>query len=330
MHYTLVQSNYKCHCGSGIYLGFKYYPQPYFLLAYAGKLKKLGHTVELIDLFLNKASKQQISGNVIVGTGEYAADVQYNYTLPKYQNAEYIGMHSWFNKNATNVILANELIGAEPAWELIDFDAYPKPNNRKRACLRLSLGCPNKCSYCPVPMIFKGKYYKYDIDWAKRQISELYNNYRIKEFAITDDNLFADMRNGKELLVWISENIKAHFFLQEGIEIKHATDEEFCYLLKKSNFYDIRLGVETLESNVLKTINKPYHNADDISVATSNLRAAGFKKLKAFLIQGLPGNNTQQEEDDIKILTSLGYKIRNHRLTTYNQPATQQFLMIGE
>lgn len=328
MHYSLIQDNYKCHCGSGIYLGFKYYPQPYFLLAYAGVLREQGHSVTLQDLFLSKKRlPEDNDDNFILGTGEYAADTQYSYSLPMYRNVKYLGMHAWSNKNTPSKIHPQELINQSPAWDLIDFDQYPKPNGRRRACIRLSFGCPNKCFYCPVPKIFDGKYIKYDIEWAKAQLELLYKKYHIEEFSITDDNLFADMRTGKQLLQWISENIKATFFLQEGIEVKQAEDIEFCKLLKQANFYDIRLGIETLDGNVLEKAKKPYHDASAVYRATKNLKSVGFSQLKAFLIQGLPGNTSRQETKDVETLTSLGYTIRNHVLKSYEKITSQKRLI---
>lgn len=154
MQYSLIQRRYRCHCGTGRFLSHKYYPQPFFLLQLAGKLRAEGHTVKLFDLFRNKPTGKERDGAdvVVVGTGEYAADSQYPTTWNEPPGTLYAGAAAWLNApKGIQVVDPLSVKGADPAWDLIDFNNYPKPEGRLRAVLRLTQGCPNHCAFCPVP-----------------------------------------------------------------------------------------------------------------------------------------------------------------------------------
>lgn len=318
----IAQTRYRCHCGSGIYLGYRFSPQPYYLLLTASLLRKNGEDVKLVDQF-NDVASDNISDAYLLGTGEYAADVQYKYELPSnYSEYQYTGVSAWFNRDIlkSNIIEAEQLMDMKPAWDLIDFTRYPKPDSRLRACLRLSFGCPNRCNFCPVPVIFKQKYHRLNFDFAVEQIEYLYKEREIREFALYDDNIFADVELGKKLLEWIIQHdIKAKFFIQEGFEVKQMVDAELCKLAYKAGIYNPRLGVETLSEEALKLCNKPYHNHNMVFEAIKNMQDAGYKAqdIVIFLIQGLDGNTEKAEQDDIKILGETKCTIRNHRLIKY-------------
>ncbi len=142
----------------------------------------------------------------------------------------------------------------------------------------------------------------------------------VQEVSIIDDNLFADIELGKKLLRFIISKIpsRVRFFLQEGLEVKAALDEELCLLLKKSNFYDIRLGVETLNPIVLREINKMHQDYSQAFEAVRTLQKSGFKHPVVFLIRGLPGNTPVKEEADEQLFTRMGCKVRAQSLKHYN------------
>lgn len=320
MKYQIAQTRYRCHCGSGIYLGYRFYPQPYYLLLCATLLRKDNNDVKLVDQF-NDAASENISDAYLLGTGEYAADVQYEYKLPsEYMKYNYTGVSAWFNRHIfnNNIVEPEQLVDIEPAWDLINFELYPKVDERLRACLRLSYGCPNRCDFCPVPIIFKHKYHRLNLDFAIDQITYLYKQRNIREFALFDDNIFADVELGKRLLeMIIQRNIDARFFMQEGFEVKQLLDKELCLLMHNVGIYNPRIGIETLSVEALKLCNKPYQDADMAITAINNLQGVGFKDITVFLIQGLKGNTRQNEAKDIDIISKTGCQIRNHRLIKY-------------
>lgn len=326
MEYTLINTKYRCHCGTGLYLGYQFYPQPFFLLQLAGALKQNGDYVKLVDLFNQPPGTVALvpqSHEVICHIGEYAADSMYNppvIRLPSenIEGAHYSGSYVWLHRDRYKgwIIEPEEVFGAYPDYTLIDFDDYPKPQGRRRAVIRLSLGCPNKCIYCPVPVIYKGKYHRFDLDFAVRLITELVKDYGVQEISIIDDNLFADMRLGKELLAWLAGvRLGVKFCAQEGIEVNQAVDEEFCRLLKLAGFYDIRVGVETLDPDALRRVKKGYDDPVMAHVAINNLKVAGFKPL-VFLVNGI-SRNPRQNRDDIEYFAGQGCDVRNHQLHVY-------------
>lgn len=326
MLYYLEQDNYRCHCGRGIYLGYKFYPQPFFLLQVANLLRSQNHEVALFDHFRHpKIYIDYANGSKrIVNIGEYAADAQYPQTYPgkifaNQNGIIYTGSYIWlYRPIPNNQIMEPEVVfNYIPAWDLIDFTEYPRPEGRLRAVLRLSLGCPNKCIFCPVPILYKGKYHSFDLEWAQDQLLYLYLYREIREFSFIDDNLFANIQLGKELIDWLIRLLpQAKFFLQEGLEVNQALDQELCSLLYRAHFYDIRIGVETLNPEVLVNIRKPYIPGTALE-AVSNLQNVGFGRPRVFLIENLPGNNRDNELEDIKILKDMGCNIRSQPLKLY-------------
>ena len=329
MRYSLIQSKYRCHCGSGIYLGHRFYPQPFFLLQLAGKLRGEGHSVKLFDLFRNESNgyEEENVDAIVIGTGEYSADAQFQthwmFSFSEHQIERYYsGAQAWLNRQSLpksiKIIEPWEVLKSTPAWDLIDFTQYPKPEGRLRAVIRITIGCPNRCSFCPVPVVYSNRYFGIDIDWALTQLDYLYNERKIREFSVIDDNLLVDMKKSKELLNYmISKYPEAHFFLQEGIEVRQALDLELCKLLEQARFYNIRIGIETLNEAVLKKVNKPKYTADEAVQAVRNLQSVGFRDSVVFMMQGLSGNTSEQELRDVEIFNKLNVKVRNHKLISY-------------
>lgn len=340
MKYTLINTKYRCHCGTGQYLGYQFYPQPFFLLQLAGALKTQGEHVKLVDLFrYSKGPTPQILVNagdaVVYHIGEYAADSLYlPPALPPLScapgNADFSGSSVWLHRDQYKgrIIEPEEVFGCYPDYSLINFDDYPAPQGRRRAVIRLSLGCPNTCIYCPVPVIHKGKYHRFRLDFAQRLITDLVTTYKVKVITLMDDNLFADMELGKQLLKWIAwRGLDVKFCALEGIEVTQADDPEFCQLLKRAGFYDIRVGVETLDPEALRRVKKSYSDPSMAKRALANLQLAGFRPL-VFLVDGI-SQNPKQNGEDIAYFAGRGCDIRNHQLHLYeNTPLRRERTLV--
>jgi radical SAM superfamily enzyme YgiQ (UPF0313 family) len=162
------------------------------------------------------------------------------------------------------------------------------------------------------------RYLGIDLEWSLRQLDYLYNQRGVREFDLVDDNLLANKKRAMELLEVIPSRFpEAHFFQQEGMEVRQATDLELCKALKKAGFYSPRIGVETLSDAVRRGTGKPQFTSEEALLAAKNLKEAGFKDYIVFLIRGLPGNTPEQEDRDVRVFTELGLKVRNHTLITY-------------
>ncbi len=121
--------------------------------------------------------------------------------------------------------------------------------NNSFAPLLTSEGCPFKCSYCASTLLM-GTYRRRHYEDVIKEILEL-SKKGIKDFAFYDDALLFDADFHIKLLLReiIKEKINIRFHTPNGL---HAIflDEEIAYLMKKANFKNIRLGLETIDPDI--------------------------------------------------------------------------------
>ncbi len=195
-----------------------------------------------------------------------------------------------------------------------------KPNNRilpspysKRishaphitASLETSRGCRKACSFClqnfplvrfPVSRIFK------DIDY-------LLNNY--KQIYIADSNFASDLTRGKKVLRYIAKNNrkKTNFYTELSAE---DIDQEFARLLRKANFVEVGIGLQSADGIVLRNIGRIFFDRKRFIRGIKLLKENGIK-VQIEIIFGLPG----QTPDSFKRTFEFADKLRPEIIKSY-------------
>lgn len=320
----------------------KYFPYPLHLL----KLFEDGD--KLIDINLkcfNKKNEEKIKiidetldficdnydkyDKIIVCAGSYIPDADkkeyYRYFLNKIRlpiilTGPYVDI---FEKEIKKEFPTREIEFLKTDYNLEDviipldmIKEYPKVGKKLKITTRISFGCPRKCSMCPVPLIYNGKYKFFNIEKTIEKIKNYYNQ-GVRFFNFIDDNISCSPKFIKFLERLKEENLKgAEFMSQEGFEVLAFHNEKFCELIKETNWVDVKLGIENIKENFLKKINKYYNKFDDIEKALNNIKKYSLNVKMYFLI-GLEETYNDVIEN-LKFIAENGFGVRCNIIRPYS------------
>ena len=178
----------------------------------------------------------------------------------------------------------------------------------KVGVLKLTDGCPFKCSYCSVPKVYNG----FKQRSMKRSIGELELLLKlgVSDIAFYDDSLLYkfDEILGPFLNEIIERQIKVNLHSPNALNARFIT-ADIAEKMVRAGFKTFYLG---FESNSVKwqkqTGGKVYSH--ELAQAVEHLKNAGAeaKNITAYQIIGHPESDLQELEDSIRFVNSLGIK----------------------
>lgn len=194
-------------------------------------------------------------------------------------------------------------VGAKqvPQWGLY--------KNLTTAAMKITSGCPFKCSYCSVPMFCDGFTAK-PIEQTIKELKFLVS-LNVKNIAFYDDALLYKSDEGlKPFLRYVIENkIKISFHTPNALNARFI-DEEIAELMIKAGFKSFYLGFESRADEFQKqTGSKVFDN--EFARAVKILVAAGadINGITAYLMLGHPRFEIQDVEESMKFVSNLGVRI---------------------
>ncbi len=129
-------------------------------------------------------------------------------------------------------------------------------------------GCPHKCDFCTVPVVWKG--------YLRRPIADVIRDVRAvpsRRFCINDVSPFEDVDYAKELLhALIPLKKKWGALATTGI----ASDPELLDLLMRSGCQYLLLGFESITQRSLNRIYKGFNTQQDYGEVMRRLHQAGI------------------------------------------------------
>lgn len=173
-----------------------------------------------------------------------------------------------------------------PSRDLVSMDFY-KPhafNTRKgrTATMITSRGCPFRCTFCASKLTLGGKFRARSPENVLEEMEQLVKQYGVRHILIQDDTFTFDMDRAKIICRKIIEkklNIEWFSFSQVT-----KVDDELLDLMREAGCYSIGFGIESVDSEVLKSIRKPISE----EICKKSILAAKKRGLKvqAFFIFG--------------------------------------------
>lgn len=198
-----------------------------------------------------------------------------------------------------------------------DLDILPKPNRRlydivkylkrdSETIVRSSRGCPGNCLFC-----IKTRFERFRLFSMSRfcdEIEELLS-YGFTSFFFSDDTFAFSDKRLKEFYDEVKRR-NLHFRWTSNIRIKDINDYKISKM-KEIGAYRVFVGIETINGNTQKTINK------NLDINTIRQKVAILKKygmeFHASFILGNPGDT----EEDINATIDFVKEIRP-TLVTFN------------
>jgi anaerobic magnesium-protoporphyrin IX monomethyl ester cyclase len=166
----------------------------------------------------------------------------------------------------------------QPAWDLIDIEAYRNIWKLNNKFLTLNIattrGCPYKCNWCAKP-IYGNRYNAHSPEYIVEQIEFLTKKYNVFDFWMCDDifglkpgwvQRFDDLLKEK--------NIKISYFIQSRVDL--LLKENTIEALASSGLREVWLGAESGSQKILDAMDKGI-TLDQIELATKLLKQYNIK-----------------------------------------------------
>jgi hypothetical protein len=193
--------------------------------------------------------------------------------------------------------------------------AYPH-GDKLKAAIRLSTGCVRSCFFCPTVQIHNRRYKVHSIDDTIAQIKDYYNR-GVRLIVFIDDNISVVQKKFKEFLNKLKqENLKGmHFISLEGFETYIFEDEEICKLLKETHWDNIKTGMENINEDFLKKVNKYYTDHQVVVKAMENIQKYNLD-VTVYLLIGLD-ETVEVVMDNIRFISKYHLGVRVNILRPY-------------
>ncbi len=177
------------------------------------------------------------------------------------------------------------------------------------AAMKITQGCPFKCTYCTVPLLCDGFTAK-PVEQAIEELKFLIL-LGVKNIAFYDDALlYKSDEVIKPFLRYVIENkINVSFHTPNALNARFI-DDEIAGLMVKAGFKSFYLGFESRADEFQKqTGSKIFDNEFANAVKTLATAGAAKDSITAYLMLGHPQFEIQDVQESMDFVNSLGVKI---------------------
>jgi len=167
-----------------------------------------------------------------------------------------------------------------PRFDLLKLERY------SMASLQFSRGCPFRCEFCDIIVMFGRRPRVKSVEQVGRELDALRAQGMQRVFFV-DDNLIGNKPQAKALLAYLAEYQAKHryqFSFGTEASLNLARDDELIELMRKANFTWVFIGIETTDEASLKETKKTQNVGGDILADLRRLYAAGIDVLAGFII----------------------------------------------
>ncbi len=181
-----------------------------------------------------------------------------------------------------------------PRWELMkaDLSAYTA------ALVQTTRGCPFDCSFCDVIYTYGRKPRSKTIPQVLEEVKRL-SALNTTMIFIADDNFAGDKKYTKALLrelIPLNNSFAVPIGFLTQIDITIAGDEELLKLLADCNFQAVMIGIESVNEESLKDLNKQQNLRISVTEAVRTIQSYGIVVLAHMIIGADSDDNTVFEK----------------------------------
>jgi len=169
-----------------------------------------------------------------------------------------------------------------PLWELIDMKRYAT------MCIQYSRGCPFKCEFCDVTLLFGHKIRNKARDHVLAELESLYSLGWRDGVFIVDDNFIGNKVELKKLILpamidWMEKrNYPFSFTTQASINL--SDDEELMELMVQAGFNSVFIGIETPNEDSLAECDKFQNKNRDLVACVKKIQRVGLEVQAGFIV----------------------------------------------
>jgi radical SAM superfamily enzyme YgiQ (UPF0313 family) len=167
-----------------------------------------------------------------------------------------------------------------PRFDLLKLDRYTT------ATLQFSRGCPYRCEFCDIIVMFGRKPRHKRLEQVGRELDAL-RAAGVTNVFFVDDNLIGHKAVAKELLRYLIAYQAEHgyafnFGTEASINLAH--DPELLQLFRDAGFTWVFIGIESADPATLKAAQKHQNTQDDALASIQRIYAYGIDVLGGFIV----------------------------------------------
>ena len=231
-----------------------------------------------------------LADTVIAGEAEYI--------FPRFCRDFEEGVPLSLYRETGTVALADSPV---PRFDLLKLDRYVY------ASLQFSRGCPFRCEFCDIIVMFGRKPRVKTFDQIGRELDEL-RRLGARSVFFVDDNLIGNLPVAKKLLQFLKqyqEKYKCWFSFGTEASLNMAQHADLLALFRAANFSWVFIGIESTDPESLKETLKTQNLHEDILTSVRRIYGYGIEVLAGFIV-GFDHDTEASFEQQYCFITEAG------------------------
>ncbi len=187
------------------------------------------------------------------------------------------GKHRALYKETNEVSLEDS---PTPRFDLLNINKY------QAVSLQYSRGCPYRCEFCDIIVMFGRKPRIKSCEQVGRELDEL-RKLNVTNVFFVDDNLIGNKPQAKKLMSYLRDYQIEHdytFLFGTEASLNLAQDDELLQLFTEANFGWVFIGIESPDEESLKETLKFQNTRSDILSSIQHVYSYGIEVLAGFII----------------------------------------------
>ena len=188
-----------------------------------------------------------------------------------------------------------------PRFDLLKLDRY------NYASLQFSRGCPFRCEFCDIIVMFGRKPRVKSMQQIGCELDQL-RRLGVRNAFFIDDNFIGSLPTAKKLLQFLNEYQKQHkyrFNFGTEASLNMAQHRDLLELFRDANFGWVFIGIESTNPASLKETLKTQNLREDILTSICRIYSYGIEVLAGFII-GFDNDTLETFEQQYRFITEAG------------------------
>jgi radical SAM superfamily enzyme YgiQ (UPF0313 family) len=271
-------------CGMGVQ-----FPRQRELLAH---YRRLGHYVVAGGSYGSLCPEQyaSLADSVVAGEAEYI--------WPQFCRDFEQGAPKPLYHETGTVSLADS---PTPRFDLLKLERY------SYASLQFSRGCPFRCEFCDIIVMFGRKPRVKTLEQIERELDAL-RRCGARSVFFVDDNLIGNLPQARKLLQFLRDYQRKHdYWFGFGTEasLNMAQHEDLLQLFREAGFGWVFIGIESTDPASLKETLKTQNLHEDILTSIRRIYSYGIEVLAGFIV-GFDNDTLDTFEVQYRFITDAG------------------------